>query len=192
MKPNLLETIKIQNGEALHLAYHQKRLKGSLKRLGCNTSHELHKLINPPKNGLYRCRFVYNETDFHVEYIPYTFSPVNSLKLVESQEFDYSLKYEARQKLDTLFALRGECDDILIVIDSMLTDTSKANVALYDGSQWITPDKPLLRGTTRERYLDEKKIVEKPLHVRDIANFEKVAVLNAMVDFCVLNNGIIA
>ena len=191
MKLNLLETIKIQNGEPLYLSYHQSRLERSLNKLGCNSVYELDKLINPPDNKLYRCRFVYNTTDFHIEYIPYAYSPINSLKLIESEEFDYSLKYEARQKLDELFALREKCDDILIVIDSMLTDTSKANVAFYDGSQWLTPSKPLLRGTTRERYLNEKKIIEKPLHVSDIPSFEKVAVLNAMVDFCVLNNGII-
>ena len=34
---------------------------------------------------------------------------------------------------------QGDCDEILIIRDNHLTDTSYTNVALYDGQQWFTP-----------------------------------------------------
>jgi 4-amino-4-deoxychorismate lyase len=192
MNNNLLETIKIVDGEALHLDYHQKRVEHSLSLLGLHVRHNLAQFIQAPLKGTYRCRIIYNETVLKVEYFPYQLSPVNSLKLVHCDTLEYALKYENRDELNALFQLRENCDDILIVKNSLLTDTSKANIALYDGSKWFTPSTPLLYGTTRARLLDEKKIFEKSLHVSDIKNFSKVAVLNAMVDFCVLKDGIIA
>ena len=191
MNFNLLETIKIVDGEALHLSYHQTRLQNALAQLQSKQIYSLDKLIDPPKNGTFRCRFVYNTTDFTIEYLPYTYAPINSLKLIECQEFDYSFKYEKRDQLDTLFTLRQTCDDVLIATNSLLRDTTRANVAFYDGSSWYTPTKPLLEGTTRARYIDAYKLIPKTLHVKDISNFEHVAVLNAMVDFCVLKDGII-
>ena len=191
MNNNLLETIRIVNGEPLHLDYHQQRVETALKTLGFENRFDLKEYIDPPKNGVYRCKIIYNETALTTEYFPYQFSPINSLKLIHYDEIDYSLKYENREMLNKLFELRGECDDILIVKNSLLTDTSKANIALYDGSKWITPSHPLLHGTTRSRLLDENKISEKILHVSDIDNFSEVAVLNAMVDFCVVKDGII-
>jgi 4-amino-4-deoxychorismate lyase len=192
MSSNLLETIKIVDGEILHLSYHQKRLENSLRSLGIRPDISLYKHLDPPQLGLFRCRVVYNKDICSIEYIPYTFASIDSLKLIECEDFDYSLKFEERQKLNTLFELREHCDDILISTNTLLRDTSKANVAFYDGSHWYTPSRPLLFGTTRARYLDEKKLIEKALHVNDLAHFEKCAVLNAMVDFCVLKDGIIA
>lgn len=191
MSNTLLETIKIVDGEPLHLDYHQQRVENSLRTLNLKNNFSLNDHLNPPKDGIYRCRVIYNESILKIEYFPYTFSAINSLKLIHCDTIDYSLKYENRDQLNTLFDLRIDCDDILIVKDSLLTDTSKANVAFFDGSKWFTPATPLLYGTTRARLLDENKIFEKSLHVSDLSNFSKVAVLNALVDFCVLKDGII-
>ena len=191
MNNNLFETIKIVDGEPLHLHYHQQRVEKALRTLGFHNKFDLQDYLNPPKKGIYRCKIIYNETILRVEYFPYQLSSVDSLKLLYCDTIKYSLKYENRDELNRLFELRGECDDILIVKNSLLTDTSKANIALYDGSKWLTPADPLLCGTTRSRLLDENKIFKKTLHVSDIRNFGKVAVLNAMVDFCILKDGII-
>lgn len=191
MHNNLLETIKIVDGKALHLPYHQQRVENSLKTLNISKKISLKEHLSPPQNGTYRCRVLYRESILKLEYFPYAYSAINSLKLVYCDTIEYELKYENRDKLDALFALRENCDDILIVKKSLLRDTSKANLAFYDGSKWFTPSAPLLHGTTRARLLHEKKIFEKALHVSDISQFSKVAVLNALVDFCVLKDGII-
>lgn len=191
MNNTLLETIKIVDGAPLNIKYHQQRVENSLKTLNIKSNFSLKDHLTPPKDGVYRCRVLYNESLFKVEYFPYTFSAINSLKLIHCDTIEYSLKYENREKLNALFELRENCDDILIVKNSLVTDTSKANLAFYDGSKWFTPSAPLLYGTTRARLLDENKIFEKALHVSDIASFTQVAVLNALVDFCVLKDGII-
>ncbi|MBU0631182.1 aminotransferase class IV family protein [bacterium] len=192
MSKNLLETIKIIDGEIQNLSYHQARYETSLRSLNLPAKYDLKEFITPPDKGIYRCRVIYNENDVRVEYFSYEYAPIDSLKLVTANTIEYSLKYEDRDELNTLFDMRESCDDILIVKNSLLTDTSKANIALFDGSTWYTPSQPLLYGTTRARYLDAGKIIAKPLHVNEIANFSQVAVLNAMVDFCIVKNGIIS
>ncbi len=46
-------------------------------------------------------------------------------------------------------------DDILIIRDGLLTDTSICNVALWNGTSWITPARPLFSGTMRAYLLDK-------------------------------------
>jgi len=46
---------------------------------------------------------------------------------------------------------------------------------------------PLLKGTTRARLIDEGKIIEADIKVQDLRTFSKVALLNAMIDFDVLD-----
>ena len=191
MNNTLFETIKIVDGKPLYLDYHQQRVKSTLNTLGYHNSFDLKEYIDPPKEGVFRCRITYNDAILKVEYLPYQLSAVNSLKLIHCDTIKYSLKYENREDLNALFKLREKCDDILIVKNSLLTDTTKANIALFDESKWYTPTLPLLHGTTRSRLLSDNKIFEKTLHVSDINNFSKVAVLNAMVDFYIVKDGII-
>ena len=68
----------------------------------------------------------------------------------------------------------------------MITDTSIANIAFYDGEKWLTPKRPLLKGTTRARYLKSGLVIEKDIFVDDIKLFTKVALMNAMIDFDIM------
>ena len=96
-----------------------------------------------------------------------------------------------RKEIDKLFEKRGKADDILIVKNGFITDTSIANIAFFDGKKWFTPKTCLLRGTTRERLLKEKKIFEKDIRVEDIKRYKKIALLNAMIGFYIVENCII-
>ena len=51
---------------------------------------------------------------------------------------------------------------------------------------WFTPRNPLLKGTTRARLLSVGKIVESDIRVQELRSFSQVALLNAMVDFDIL------
>ena len=73
---------------------------------------------------------------------PYTVRHVHSLALIQADHIDYTYKSAGREPLNRLFALRGACDDILIVKQGLLTDTSIANIALSDGTHWYTPAHP--------------------------------------------------
>lgn len=187
MYSTFLETIKIINGKIFNLSYHQARYESVLNHFGINKLQNLEEFIDPPKEGFYRCRLVYNTTNhIQVTYHLYEKRQISSLKIVHDDTIEYSMKYANRDKLDALFALRGECDDILIVKNSLLTDTSIANIAFFDGKRWLTPASPLLRGTTRERLLREGKIVEEAMHIDDLKEFSQVALMNAMIDFDII------
>jgi 4-amino-4-deoxychorismate lyase len=67
-----------------------------------------------------------------------------------------------------------------------VTDTSIANVAFYKDGLWFTPKKPLLEGTTRARLLNAGKIIEKDIGVKELKNYSKVALMNAMIDFDII------
>lgn len=186
----LLETIRCEEGLPLHLSYHQNRLETSLQSLGIDKVYDLKALITPPPNGIFRCRFLYDANHYFIEFIPYTPKKIISLKLIDADEIEYSLKYAERKNLDFLYNHRAESDDVLIVKNGFLTDTTIANIALLIAGKWITPEAPLLMGTTRARMLDEGVIIPAPLRVDDIAKATKIALMNAMIDFLEVENGI--
>ena len=181
-----LETIKVIDGEIFHIDYHQKRYESVLNTLGVREFKNLQDYIKPPKYGFYRCRLVYTKSSIELEYIKYTKRDIKKLKLVYDNDINYSKKSTCRDDLDRLFEQKEEADDILIVKDSLITDTSIANIALFDGEFWYTPKNPLLNGTTRQRFLDEKKLIEKDINEKDIYLYKKVALLNAMIDFDII------
>lgn len=188
MNKSFLETIKIVDGEIYNLSYHQKRYESALKSLGIKETQKLEEFIKPPEWGLYRCRLVYNDKDIEVTFHEYKKRDIATFKLIFENEIEYSHKYADRKSLDALFEKREDADEILIIKDLMVTDTSIANIAFQtqDGS-WITPKNPLLKGTTRARLLDEGMITEADIKVHELRSFSKVALLNAMIDFDILD-----
>jgi 4-amino-4-deoxychorismate lyase len=177
-----LETIKILDTLAYNLEYHE--LRSGIK--------DIKRYINPPKKGLYRCRLVYDKNAIiKITYYPYKKRDIKTLKLLKS-DIIYDKKSINRQPIEKLFALRGMCDDILIVKNDLITDTSIANIALYKDGTWFTPKTPLLHGTTRQRYIDKGLLIQKDITVDSLYNYSKVALLNAMIDFDIIadNNNI--
>jgi 4-amino-4-deoxychorismate lyase len=186
-----LETIACKNGEPLHLHYHQARLNTTLETLNIHTTYDLATLITPPDNAYYRCRFIYDATGFTIEYHPYTLKFPSTLRLITDNTIDYPLKSTNRTSLNLLFGERNGCDDILIVKNGFITDTTIANVAFFINDQWLTPKKPLLYGTTRARLLDENKIFPADITVQDALAAQKISVMNAMIGCIEMDNGII-
>ena len=178
-----LETIKILDGVVLHLEYHQKRLNTALNS---TNRYNLYDLIEAPKNGLYRCRIVYDTKELKIEYLPYTKREIQTLKLVMDDTIEYSKKYANRDEINQLVNQKENCDDILIVQKGLVLDTSVANIAFFDGKEWFTPKTPLLKGTCRARLIDEGKIIEKDISVSEIKCFKKIALMNAMIDFDII------
>lgn len=184
----LLETIKIVNGQAQHLLYHNQRLNASRKAL-----FHLHDVIdlnnvilNPPQTGIYRCRVIYTTQIESVEYSVYTEKIFKRFKIVEIDDITYDFKYFNREVFNKLAVHKEEADDILIVKQGFVTDTSIANIAIWQENRWLTPKNPLLQGTTRARLLDASKITKAPLTVSSLEKSTKMAIMNALIDFCVL------
>ena len=176
-----IETIKVKEGRFFDLEYHRRRMERTARRF-LGTVPELPLALRPPDGGLYKYRVEYGETIVKTSLSRYRFRPVNSLRLVDGTGTDYRFKSADRGGLDRLFGLRDGCDDVLIVSDGRLTDTSFSNVVLYDGREYYTPARPLLRGTKRERLLAEGKIREAEIRATDLPAFERLFLINAMID----------
>lgn len=190
MNKIFLETIRAVDGKVFNLSFHQERYESVLKKFDISDAQNLQKYIKPPKIGIYRCRLTYHlsqtPNSIEVTYHAYKKKDINSLKLVYNNNIEYSLKSVCRDELDALYDLRGNCDDVLIVKNSFITDTTIANIAFFNSKRWVTPALPLLKGTTRERLLKEGKIFEEEIHVKDLKNFSGVALMNAMIDFDII------
>ena len=183
----LIESIKLQDGKFQNLPYHERRMAHALKVLFGNLdSVMLEPLLfeNPfPSQGLYKCRVVYDALDRSVEYIPYQPRIVRTVKVVAGNDISYSFKFADRTPIDKLFAMRSECDDILIVRHGKVTDCSYSNIVFGKGAEWFTPATPLLEGTMRQQLIEKNKIKVREIEEQDIRSFDTFKIINAMLEF---------
>lgn len=183
----LVESLKLKDGVIQNLDYHQRRLNSAMDELFPKAQKiDLLQTISFPeecKSGIFKVRVVYGATIDKIEIEPYQYRFIRSLKVVYHKSIDYHLKYTDRQLLEELFAQRGDCDDIIIVKNGLVTDSFAANLLFFDGIKWVTPSTPLLKGTKRQILLDQGIIHEKEIRVDDIQSFQKVGMINAMIDF---------
>ena len=185
MHNTLFETIKIKDGQIFNLDWHNRRLEKSQKELFNFTSNiDLKAFISPPKTGLYRCKIIYNTTIQSVDYFEYEEKKFQNFQVLKSQ-LDYKYKYTDRSEFQQLLK---EHDEVIIEKDGLLTDTSIANIAFFDGKKWLTPTKPLLEGTTRARLLEEGFLTLKDIRKEDIEKYSNFALMNAMIGFQIQNS----
>lgn len=184
-REQLLESIRVLDGELPLLAYHQARVDRSRKSLYPKAS--LLKLsslladVELPKQGLFKLRVLYGEEFDKLEIIPYEATRVTSLRLVDASEVRYAKKFADRSCIVEKYLSRGTCDDILMVQHGFITDTSYANIALYDGINWYTPASPLLRGTRRAMLLDKGVIKPAVIREKDLTHFKQIRLMNSML-----------
>lgn len=185
----LLESIRIENGLIQNLKYHQARMNQARKELfNCNDLLDLAEIIvseSTPKieENIFKCRITYVQQIKKIEFLPYQIPAISSLKLVINDEIDYTFKFRDRSRLKESFEKRADCDDILIVKEGLITDTSYANVLFYNGKEWLTPAHPLLKGTQRASLLDRERIRVADIRPEDLKHFEKARIINAMIRF---------
>jgi 4-amino-4-deoxychorismate lyase len=186
----LLETIRFEKGTFGNSHYHVRRMMQSAeqyfgRRLEFDPVKVLHKaqLLMSGKTGLFKFRLLYNISSYQQEFIPYRLPEIKTLKLVTDDEIEYGCKYSDRSALNKLREQRGHADDVLIVKNGMVTDTSFANILFYDGSEWLTPKHPLLPGTRRAFLLDSGVISEAIIKPVDLPAFRQAVIINAMIRF---------
>ena len=183
----LIESIKLLDGEFYNLAYHEARMQHSLSSLfGRSNKPELKSFLlaaNYPRTGLYKCRILYDGQSRNVSFYPYEPRRLRKIRVVHDDAITYTHKYEDRRAIDRLFAMRDGCDDILIVRLGKVTDCSYSNVVFRKGLEWFTPEVPLLKGTMRQKLIDENKIRPKEILPGDIRSFDGLKVINAMLEF---------
>ncbi len=171
-----------------HIAYHQERYERTAKHFWGDAYH-LENLADLAEkwaccDGVNKIRIVYDRNGIALNTCaPYEMKPVETLRLVWSNDIDYTYKSTNRRGLNMLAAQKNNCDNVIVVKDGLLTDTSYTNIALYDGKHWYTPAKPLLHGTARARLLDEKQLLVRDITPDDIQNYRYIALFNAMIGF---------
>ena len=182
----LVETIRTEDGQLLNIGFHNERLIRSLNDVfGFKTEINLKKLVTVPEaanKGIFKCRIEYDREIGKIEFLPYTVKPVRSLKLVEDNDIDYRYKFIDRSAIDRLMDRRAECDDIIIVKNGYLTDSSYANLVFLNRSgEWVTPSTYLLPGTRRASLLLAGLITETLISFSDLENYIEVKLINAMI-----------
>ena len=179
-----IESICIRDQEPMLLDYHQKRLDRTFASYyppvkPHSIEKELNKCAIP--SGLIKARLLYDSNEIHMEFESYMPPKIDSLKVIESK-IDYGFKFFDRTELSLLHAERKECDDILIVKNGWVTDSYFANCAFFKNGMWHTPDTFLLNGVKRNYLIDQGLIQPSPISVNEISKFEKVSLINAMLD----------
>jgi 4-amino-4-deoxychorismate lyase len=131
---------------------------------------------------IYKCRVMYNESGIEkIDFSLYQPRLITSLQLVENNEIDYTFKGVDRSALDRMMANKT-ADDILIVKNGYITDTSFSNIVFFDGEKWITPSTYLLNGIQRQYLLAHNLIQEKEIRPADLKLFQYAKPINAMLD----------
>lgn len=173
------ETIKCEDFEIFNLEYHNKRVANTI---GLNIN--LQEYIYPPSEELLRCKITYNDYEvLNVEYFPYIKREIKTFKLIFDDEISYNKKYLNRENLDNLFLKKDSCDEIIIIKNKIVTDTSIANIAIFYDNVWLTSKNSLLNGTTKNRLIEEKLLIEKDITPKMLKNASKIALMNAMIGF---------
>ncbi len=182
----MFETIQVRHRKLYNLAYHNQRMQQSRNDLlGVETEVNLAEAIQIPdwvEEGLYRCRVSYRTEIAKIEFFPYQAKHPGRIALIEAKSVVYPYKYEDRSGFQQLLEQNPDADDVIILHDGNLTDATYANVALFDGTDWLTPQSPLLKGTKRQLLLDSGVLKEAVITVDDLASFRQLALINAMRD----------
>lgn len=184
---HFIETIHVENGRILRASLHNQRMNTTRHFFfGPDIpDYNLEEILQ--ETSLYqqrtRCRVIYGKEIEEISFLPYCPRPVQSLRIINHDTLDYSFKYADRSEINQLYEQRNEQDDILIVKQGRITDTSIGNIALFDGYQWVTPKYPLLKGTHRADLIAQGIIVEKDLLLTDLQSYQQVCIFNAMLEF---------
>ena len=183
----LFETLAINNGRILNLDYHNRRFKQGQLFLHCQTMiddvADIIHIDDDFKDNLIRCRITYDKHGIKVQYFDYIPKNIQSFKLIECNYIDYTYKYDDRNLLNDLLSQKGDCDEIIIIKNGLVTDCSIGNLLFLKDDIWYTPNTPLLKGVQRAYLLDVGKIHLTAMHKNDICQYKKVMMINALNAF---------
>lgn len=181
-----IESIKIEGQKAFLLDLHQKRVNQTFAHFGKEGSIDLAKIfknLEHDEDGLYKLRIVYDlDKKFTTQLIPYAIPEIENFQLVENNSYDYSFKFEDRKEFERM-KTKAKTEEIIVVKNNHITDTSYTNILFLKGKEWFTPTTYLLNGVMRQHLLHEKKIKETEITLQNIKEFSHFQLINAMNDF---------
>ncbi|MFA6359900.1 MAG: aminotransferase class IV [Dysgonamonadaceae bacterium] len=185
-EPFFIEVVKVEDGMFVDPQPHIDRIiRTTMHFFAEPLTVQLIKDMIPInlRTGVVKCRIVYSKEVASIDFEEYEMRNIRSLSIIEDNTIDYGFKYLNREAINKLFSQRGDCDDILIVKDSLITDTSYSNVVFKNfRNELYTPASTLLSGTKRQKLLNAGIIHEKEIRVNDIQSYVGVYLINAMID----------
>ena len=144
---------------------------------------KIFKKLEHDEDGLYKLRIVYDlDKKFTTQLIPYAIPEIENFQLVENNSYDYSFKFEDRKEFERM-KTKAKTEEIIVVKNNHITDTSFTNILFLKGKEWFTPTTYLLNGVMRQHLLHEKKIKETEITLQNIKEFSHFQLINAMNDF---------
>ncbi len=180
-----IETICYKNGVFERIELHNDRLNRTRNHFFDNQlAIDLSDHLSIPLDLIHstvKCTITYGEKIQHISYSSYQIRAVHSLKMIENNSIDYTFKSSNREQLEAMFLLKGDCDDILIVKNGYLTDSSYANLILLRENRWYSMQNPLLLGTRLQSYLIEKLVTPTLVTPNDLHLFSEARIINAMI-----------
>lgn len=181
-----IESIKVEDQEVFLLELHQKRVNQTFAHFGKEGSIDLAKIfkhLEHDEDGMYKLRVSYDlDKRIRTQMIPYAIPEIQDFQLVENNSFDYSFKFEDRKELEKM-KMKSKAEEIIIVKNNHITDTSFSNLLFQKGKDWFTPTTYLLNGVQRQNLLKQKKIKETEITLQNLKQFSHFQLINAMNDF---------
>lgn len=184
-----LESIRLEKHQLHFLPEHEDRFRRTQQdNWGKVLYQDLDRIIMentalPKDHQKYKCRLVYSENGLQLNFIPYQPRAIKDLKIVEADRLEYSYKSTDRSKLDELTKDLPKETEILIFKNGLLTDSSFSNLALFNGHQWDTPERPLLNGVHRSYLLKTGILRLAKITLPDLQSYQRIRLINAMMDW---------
>ncbi len=189
----LIETMRVENGEIFLLDYHLQRLKRSANRFLFPISlSRLRKsvldYVKKVPDALYRLRIaVMPDGKYVIEHSPFigptelrvvlAKDPINTHDLFLYHKTSYRAVYEQARQGHT------DCEDVLLWNErGCITESTLANVVVQLGERKFTPPIHcgLLPGTFRQYLLDTHQIEEREIKVEELKGADKVYLINSV------------
>ena len=169
----------LRGGELIAGELHRERMLHTLRGQGAEASSAfLQRLLDPSPwreveayfaeqqilpATTYRLTLEYSLEGFSaIRLVPYCKRTIRALRpILLPDGFDYSYKYADRRFFERLKAeLASDEEPLFVRPDGTITDTSYTNVLIETDAGYLTPTRPLLKGTQREGLLRAGLIAE--------------------------------
>jgi len=181
-----IESIKVEDQKIFLTELHQKRMNDTFSNFGKECKIDIYSLfvnLKHDEDGLYKFRIEYDlDNNFKTQIVPYAISEHDDFELVIDNEIDYTFKSADRTQFQKLKNDSG-ADEIIIVKENQITDTTYSNLLFLKDKTWFTPKTYLLNGVMRQSLLDSKKIKETEITIDNIKEYSHFQLINALNDF---------
>jgi 4-amino-4-deoxychorismate lyase len=179
------ESIRVKDGIAENLGFHQLRVNKTLKAFDVSQhSIVLATIVQElvlPAEGLFKLKISYDLNGNHQSaFTLYKYKRIQNFALVDIKGQLYNYKFSNRDWINEMLTQSGQ-DEIIMHDGGLIKDCSYTNIVFFDGEDWFTPAAPLLEGTQRAKLINEGVIQPKALYVQDIPNFKQFKCINAMM-----------